>query len=138
MLDRFIQQLVRRVLQADWDGTFSEVNFVLVTKRVADGRLLKLIHAFLNAGVMGEGSLVRQTRAHHGKTLQTQGQERGCQTEGSKFLGFSFITGEKLRRPMALVRFKAKVRERTARRTRSAASTSWLPCSAYLESARSC
>ena len=104
MLDRFIQQAVMQVLQADWDGTFSETSFGfrpgrsahqaveraqayiasghavvvdldlekffdrvnhdilmgLVAKRVADKRLLRLIRAFLNAGVM-EGGLVSPT-----------------------------------------------------------------------------
>jgi RNA-directed DNA polymerase len=104
VLDRFIQQAVMQVLQADWDGTFSETSFGfrpgrsahqaveraqayiasghavvvdidlekffdrvnhdilmgLVAKRVADKRLLKLIRAFLNAGVM-EGGLVSPT-----------------------------------------------------------------------------
>ncbi len=104
VLDRFIQQAVMQVLQADWDGTFSETSFGfrpghsahqaveraqtyiasghavvvdidlekffdrvnhdilmgLVAKRVADKRLLKLIRAFLNAGVL-EGGLVSPT-----------------------------------------------------------------------------
>ena len=104
VLDRFIQQAVMQVLQADWDGTFSETNFGfrpgrsahqaveraqayiasghaivvdldlekffdrvnhdilmgLVTKRVADKCLLRLIRTFLNAGVM-EGGLVSPT-----------------------------------------------------------------------------
>jgi RNA-directed DNA polymerase len=104
VLDRFIQQAVMQVLQADWDGTFSETSFGfrptrsahqaveraqayiasghavvvdldlekffdrvnhdilmgLVAKRVADKRLLKLIRAFLNAGMM-EGGLVSPT-----------------------------------------------------------------------------
>jgi RNA-directed DNA polymerase len=104
VLDRFIQQAVMQVLQADWDGTFSEMSFGfrpgrsahqaveraqeyiasghavvvdidlerffdrvnhdilmgLVAKRVADKRILKLIRAFLNAGVM-EGGLVSPT-----------------------------------------------------------------------------
>ncbi|MGH9621522.1 MAG: group II intron reverse transcriptase/maturase, partial [Bryobacteraceae bacterium] len=104
VLDRFIQQAVMQVLQADWDGTFSEASFGfrpkrsahqaveraqgyiasghavvvdvdlekffdrvnhdilmgLIAKRVADKRLLKLIRAFLNAGVM-EGGLVSPT-----------------------------------------------------------------------------
>jgi RNA-directed DNA polymerase len=104
VLDRFIQQAVMQVLQADWDGTFSETNFGfrpgrsahqaveraqayiasghaivvdldlekffdrvnhdilmgLVTKRVADKYLLRLIRTFLNAGVM-EGGLVSPT-----------------------------------------------------------------------------
>ena len=104
VLDRFIQQAVMQVLQADWDGTFSESSFGfrpgrsahqavqraqayiasghaivvdldlekffdrvnhdilmgLVAKRVADKHLLKLIRAFLNAGVM-EGGLVSPT-----------------------------------------------------------------------------
>lgn len=104
VLDRFIQQALMQVLQADWDGTFSETSFGfrprrsahqaveraqdyiasghavvvdldlekffdrvnhdilmgLVAKRVADKRLLKLIRAFLNAGVM-EGGLVSPT-----------------------------------------------------------------------------
>ena len=103
-LDRFIQQAVMQVLQADWNGTFSEVSFGfrpgrsahqaveraqayiasgyavvvdldlekffdrvnhdilmgLVAKRVTDKRLLKLIRAFLNAGVM-EGGVVSPT-----------------------------------------------------------------------------
>jgi RNA-directed DNA polymerase len=94
VLDRFIQQAMLQVLQADWDGTFSETSFGfrpgrsahqaveraqayiasghavvvdnhdiligLVAKRVADKRILKLIRAFLNAGVM-EGGLVGPT-----------------------------------------------------------------------------
>jgi RNA-directed DNA polymerase len=104
VLDRFIEQAVMQVLQADWDGTFSEASFGfrpgrsahqavaraqayiasghavvvdldlekffdrvnhdilmgLVAKRVADKRLLKLIRAFLKAGVM-EGGLVGPT-----------------------------------------------------------------------------
>jgi len=104
VLDRFIQQAVMQVLQADWDGTFSETSFGfrpgrsahqaveraqtyiasgygfvadidlekffdrvnhdilmgLIAKRVADKRILKLIRAFLNAGVM-EGGLVSPT-----------------------------------------------------------------------------
>jgi RNA-directed DNA polymerase len=105
VLDRFIQQAVMQVLQADWDGTFSEASFGfrpkrsahqaveraqtyiasgyavvvdvdlekffdrvnhdilmgLMAKRVADKRLLKLVRAFLNAGVM-EGGLVSPTQ----------------------------------------------------------------------------
>src|SRR4030088_605432 len=101
VLDRFIQQAVLQVLQADWDPTFSEHSFGfrpkrsahqavaraqeliasghgivvdidlekffdrvnhdilmgLGAKRVVDKRVLKLIRAFLNAGVM-EGGLV--------------------------------------------------------------------------------
>jgi RNA-directed DNA polymerase len=104
VLDRFIQQAVMQVLQADWDGTFSETSFGfrpgrsahqaveqaqayiasgytvvvdidlekffdrvnhdilmgLIAKRVADKRILKLIRAFLNAGVM-EGGLISPT-----------------------------------------------------------------------------
>jgi RNA-directed DNA polymerase len=104
VLDRFIQQAVMQVLQADWDGTFSDASFGfrpgrsahqaveraqayiasghafvvdidlekffdqvnhdilmgLIAKRVADKRILKLIRAFLNAGVM-EGGLVSPT-----------------------------------------------------------------------------
>jgi len=104
VLDRLIQQAVMQVLQADWDGTFSETSFGfrpgrsahqaveraqayiasghavvvdidlekffdrvnhdilmgLVAKRVTDKRLLKLIRAFLSAGVM-EGGLVSPT-----------------------------------------------------------------------------
>src|ERR1700746_2827349 len=102
VLDRFIQQAVMQVLQADWDGTFSEMSFGfrpgrsahqaveqaqayiatghgfvvdidlekffdrvnhellmgLSARRVGDRRIiLKLIRAFLSAGVM-EGGLV--------------------------------------------------------------------------------
>jgi RNA-directed DNA polymerase len=104
VLDRFTQQAVMQVLQADWDGTFCEASFGfrprrsahqaveraqayiasghivvvdidlekffdrvnhdilmgLMAKRVADKRLLKLVRAFLNAGVM-EGGLVSPT-----------------------------------------------------------------------------
>jgi RNA-directed DNA polymerase len=104
VLDRFIQQAMMQVLQADWDRTFSETSFGfrpgcsahqaveraqayiasghsvvvdmdlekffdrvnhdilmgLIAKRVADKRVLKLIRAFLNAGVM-EGGLVSAT-----------------------------------------------------------------------------
>jgi RNA-directed DNA polymerase len=104
VLDRFIQQAMMQVLQAEWDGTFSEASFGfrpkrsahqaveraqvyiasghafvvdidlekffdrvnhdilmgLIAKRVADKRILKIIRAFLNAGVM-EGGLVSPT-----------------------------------------------------------------------------
>jgi RNA-directed DNA polymerase len=104
VLDRLIQQAVMQVLQADWDGTFSETSFGfrpgrsahqaveqaqayiasgytvvvdidlekffdrvnhdilmgLIAERVADKRILKLIRAFLNAGVM-EGGLISPT-----------------------------------------------------------------------------
>src|SRR2546430_4702682 len=104
VLDRFIQQAVMQVLQADWDGAFSETSFGfrpkhsahqaveraqayiasghavvvdidlekffdrvnhdvlmgLLAKRVGDKRILKLIRAFLSAGVM-EGGLVSPT-----------------------------------------------------------------------------
>jgi RNA-directed DNA polymerase len=104
VLDRFIQQAVMQVLQADWDGTFSETSFGfrpgrsahqaveraqtyiasghaivvdidlekffdrvnhdilmgLVTKRVADRRILKLIRGFLTAGAM-DGGIVGPT-----------------------------------------------------------------------------
>jgi RNA-directed DNA polymerase len=104
VLDRLIQQAVMQVLQADWDGTFSEASFGfrpgrsahqaveraqeliasghavvvdidlekffdrvnhdilmgLVAKRIADKRILKLIRAFLTAGVL-EGGLVSPT-----------------------------------------------------------------------------
>ncbi|MGY4289200.1 RNA-directed DNA polymerase [Bradyrhizobium sp. LM2.7] len=62
VLDRLIQQAVMQVLQADWDGTFSETDILmgLVAKRVADKRLLKLIRGFLTAGVL-EGGLVSAT-----------------------------------------------------------------------------
>jgi RNA-directed DNA polymerase len=104
VLDRFIQQALMQVLQADWDETFSETSFGfrpgrsahqaveraqtyiaaghavvvdidlekffdrvnhdilmgLIAKRVADKRILKLIRAFLNAGVM-KGGLVSPT-----------------------------------------------------------------------------
>jgi len=112
VLDRFIEQALMQVLQADWDGTFSETSFGfrprrsahqaveraqdyiasghavvvdldlekffdrvnhdilmgLVAKRVADKRLLKLIRAFLNAGVM-EGGLVSPTGMPQGGPL---------------------------------------------------------------------
>jgi RNA-directed DNA polymerase len=99
VLDRFIQQAVMQVLQAEWDGMFSEASFGfrpgrsahqaveraqayiasghsvvvdidlekffdrvnhdilmgLIAKRVADKRILKLIRAFLNAGVLADG-----------------------------------------------------------------------------------
>src|ERR1700757_636267 len=101
VVDRFIHQGGGQVLQADWDGTFSEMSFGfrpgrsahqaveqaqayiatghgfvvdidlekffdrvnhdvlmgLIAKRVGDKRILKLIRAFLSAGVM-EGGLV--------------------------------------------------------------------------------
>jgi RNA-directed DNA polymerase len=105
VLDRFIQQAVMQVLQADWDRTFSEQSFGfrpgrsahqaveraqayiasgyavvvdidlekffdrvnhdtlmgLMAKRVTDKRILKLVRAFLNAGVL-EGGLVSPTQ----------------------------------------------------------------------------
>src|SRR6266850_132677 len=104
VLDRLIQQAVMQVLQAGWDGTFSEASFGfrpgrsahqavqraqtyiasghtvvvdidlekffdrvnhdilmgLMAKRVAEKRILKLVRAFLNAGVL-EGGLVSPT-----------------------------------------------------------------------------
>src|ERR1035438_10295208 len=99
VLDRFIQQAVKQVLQTQWDRTFSEYSYGFrpgrsaqqavaqaqqyiaeghgwcvdldlekffdrvnhdklmgqIAKRVEDKRLLKLIRAFLNAGVMENG-----------------------------------------------------------------------------------
>jgi RNA-directed DNA polymerase len=99
VLDRFLQQAVMQVLQADWDRTFSEHSYGFrpgrsahqavtqaqrylaegyrwvvdidlekffdrvnrdllmsrVARRVADKRVLRLIRAFLNAGVMEDG-----------------------------------------------------------------------------------
>lgn len=99
VLDRFIQQAVLQVLQAQWDPTFSEHSYgfrpgrsahkavaavqqymtagcrwvvdldlekffdqvnhdrlmAAIAKRVKDKRVLKLIRAFLNAGVMEDG-----------------------------------------------------------------------------------
>jgi RNA-directed DNA polymerase len=99
VLDRFLQQAVLQVLQADWDRTFSEHSYGFrpnrsahqavaqaqryvaegyrwvvdidlekffdrvnqdllmsrVARRVADKRVLRLIRAFLNAGVMEDG-----------------------------------------------------------------------------------
>jgi RNA-directed DNA polymerase len=69
VLDRFIQQAVMQVLQADWDRTFSEMSFGFRpgrsahqadAKRVADKRILKLIRGFLTAGAL-EGGLVSPT-----------------------------------------------------------------------------
>jgi RNA-directed DNA polymerase len=101
VLDRFVQQAVMQVLQADWDRTFSEMSFgfrpgrsahqaveqahayiasghnsvvdidlekffdrvnhdILIAKRVADERILKLIRGFLTAGAL-EGGLVSPT-----------------------------------------------------------------------------
>src|SRR6266700_1711682 len=60
VLDRLIQQAVMQVLQRQWDSTFFDrVNhdkrMGQIAKRVEDKRLLKLIRAFLNAGVMENG-----------------------------------------------------------------------------------
>src|SRR6267142_2040854 len=59
-LDRFVQQAVMQVPQKHWDRTFFDrVNhdklMGQIANRVGDKRLLKLIRAFLNAGVMENG-----------------------------------------------------------------------------------
>ena len=53
VLDRFTQQAVMQVLQRSWDGTFSEHSYGFRPKRSA--HQLKLIRAFLRAGVMENG-----------------------------------------------------------------------------------
>ena len=66
VLDRFIQQAVLQVLQKHWDRTFSERSYgfrprrsahkaVAQAQRLRDKAALKLIRAFLNAGVMERG-----------------------------------------------------------------------------------
>jgi RNA-directed DNA polymerase len=80
VLDRFIQQAVMQVLQRSWDQTFSDRSYGFrpgrsahqavakaqeyiaagygkLARRISDKRMLKLIRAFLRAGVM-EGGLV--------------------------------------------------------------------------------
>jgi RNA-directed DNA polymerase len=66
VLDRMVQQAVMQVLQGRWDAEFSEHSHgfrpgrsahqaVAKAQRVADKRMLKLIRAFLTAGVMENG-----------------------------------------------------------------------------------
>jgi retron-type reverse transcriptase len=42
VLDRFIQQAVMQVLQADWDGTFSEASFGFRPGRSAHQPIIQL------------------------------------------------------------------------------------------------
>jgi len=104
VLDRFIQQAVMQVLQADWDGTFSETSFGFrpgrsahqaveraqayiasghtivvdidlekffdrvnhdilmgrLARRIADGRVLRLIRRYLQAGVLANGVVIER------------------------------------------------------------------------------
>ena len=109
-----------------------------IAKRVEDKRLLKLIRAFLNAGVMENGlvspsvegtpqggplgqrvmeGITRfitqklKLKVNEAKSAVARPQER-------KFLGFSFTDGPEVKRaiaPKALERFKKRVREITRR-----------------------
>jgi RNA-directed DNA polymerase len=68
VLDRFVEQTLQQVLQAEWDPTFSQWSYgfqvnhdVLLSRvraRVRDRRVVRLIHRFLKAGVFTlEGAL---------------------------------------------------------------------------------
>jgi group II intron maturase len=75
---------------------------------------LKLIRAFLNAGVMENGLVITQKlklKVNESKSAVARPQER-------KFLGFTFTDGPEVKRaiaPKSLVRFKRRVREITRR-----------------------
>jgi RNA-directed DNA polymerase len=102
-----------------------------IAKRVEDKRLLKLIRAFLNAGVMENGLVSPSERAGQRvmesitqfitQTLKLKVNEAKsavARPQERKFLGFSFTSGPEVKRmiaPTALDRFKQRIREITRR-----------------------
>jgi hypothetical protein len=128
VIDRFIQQAVLQVLQADWDGTFSDASFgfrpgrsahMAVAKaqeHIASGHRIVVdmdLEKFFVAGVERFLEKRLKLKVNRAKSAVARPFER-------KFLGFSFTTGATPRRRLAretLVRFKHRVRE-TTRRTR--------------------
>ena len=117
------------VVDLDLEKFFDRVNhdklMGQIANRVEDKRLLKLIRAFLNAGVMENGlvspsvegtpqggplsPLLIKLKVNESKSAVARPQER-------KFLGFSFTAGPEVKRviaPKALERFKQRIREIT-------------------------
>src|SRR6266545_124344 len=84
-----------------------------IAKRVEDKRLLKLIRAFLNAGVMED---VKRFITEKLKLKVNESKSAVAKPQERKFLGFSFTSGKELKRkiaPKAIDRFKERVREIT-------------------------
>jgi len=60
-VDRLLRAGYRQVVEADWKSYFDTIPWAKlmgrVEERIADGRVLELIQAFLSQGVMEEGQL---------------------------------------------------------------------------------
>src|SRR2546425_536516 len=98
------------VVDLDLEKFFDRVNHDKlmgpIAKRIRDKRLLKLIRAFLNAGVMENGLV----------SPSVEGTPQGARPQQRKFLGFSVTDGPVIRRtiaPKAVERFKERIREIT-------------------------
>src|SRR6267142_2688257 len=107
------------VIDLDLEKFFDRVNhdklMGQIAKRVEDKRLLKLIRAFLNAGVMESITCFitqkLKLKVNEAKSAVARPQER-------KFLGFSFTAGPDIKRtiaPKSLERFKRRIRDITRR-----------------------
>ncbi len=97
-------------------------------KRVADKRLLKLIRAFLHAGVMENGLVSPSVERAEQRVMESitrfitqklkvkvnEANSAVARPQERKFLAFSFTAGPEVKRviaPKALDRFKRRVRE---------------------------
>jgi len=116
---QYVAQGYGWVIDLDLEKFFDRVNhdklMGQIAKRIEDKRLLKLLRAFLNAGVME--SIKRfitqklKLKVNESKSAVARPQER-------KFLGFSFTAGLDIKRriaPKSLERFKQRIREITRR-----------------------
>src|SRR5450759_1814594 len=86
-----------------------------IAKRVGDKGVLKLIRAFMNAGVMES---VKRFITEKLKLKVNESKSAVAKPQERKFLGFSFTDGEEPKRkiaPKAIDRFKERIREITHR-----------------------
>ena len=129
------------VIDLDLEKFFDRVNHDKlvgqIAKRVEDKRLLKLIRAFLNAGVMeGITRFITQKlklKVNETKSAVARPQER-------KLLGFSFSPGPEVKRiiaPKALERFKHRIRDTTRRAKGVSRETTIAELAPYLRGWRS-
>src|SRR6267154_309387 len=132
VLDRFIQQAVLQVLQAEWDPTFSEHSFGFRPKRSAHQAVARAQELIASGhGIVVDLDLEKFfDRVNHDilmglltkrlKLKVNKAKSAVARPVKRKFLGFSFTKGEQPRRriaPQPRTRFRSRVRELT-RRTR--------------------
>src|SRR6266516_3458714 len=105
------------VIDLDLERFFDRVNhdklMAQIAKRVEDKQLLKLIRAFLNAGVMEN---IKRFITQKLKLKVNEAKSAVARPQERKFLGFSFTAGPDIKRtiaPKALEQYKRRIREIT-------------------------